>query len=60
VYPASAVFKAVSARPLQHRGVEIKVLKNRKTFFKVRKIGFSIISPPPAVDFCSHQTTHTS
>ena len=50
-YPASAVFNAVSARPFLAPWVEIKYSKIDKPSLKFDNIGFSIISPPPAVDF---------
>ena len=50
-YPASAVFNAVSANPFLAPCVEIKYSKIERPSLKLDKIGFSIISPPPAVDF---------
>jgi hypothetical protein len=54
-YPASAVFKAVSARPYAHR--ECRNTLRLKDLLKVRKNGFSI-SPPPAVDFLGLAINH--
>ena len=50
-YPASAVFNAVSAKPFLAPWVEIKYSKIESPSLKLERIGFSIISPPPAVDF---------
>ena len=50
-YPASAVFNAVSASPFLAPCVEIKYSKIESPSLKFDRIGFSIISPPPAVDF---------
>ncbi len=50
-YPASAVLSAVSARPLRAPCVEIKYSKIESPSLKLDKIGFSMISPPPELDF---------
>ena len=50
-YPASAVFSAVSARPLRAPCVEIKYSRIESPSLKLERIGFSIISPPPLLDF---------
>ena len=50
-YPASAVLRAVSARPFLAPWVEIKYSKIDNPSLKFDKIGFSIISPPPTFDF---------
>ena len=50
-YPASAVLSAVSARPLRAPWVEIKYSRIDSPSLKLERIGFSIISPPPAFDF---------
>ena len=50
-YPASAVFKAVSARPFLAPCVDIKYSKIESPSLKLDKIGFSIISPPLALAF---------
>ena len=50
-YPASAVLRAVSASPFLAPCVEIKYSNIERPSLKFESIGFSIISPPPAVDF---------
>ena len=50
-YPASAVFKAVSAKPLRAPWVEIKYSNTESPSLKFDKIGFSIIWPPSAPAF---------
>ena len=50
-YPASAVFNAVSAKPFLAPCVDIKYSKIERPSLKFERIGFSIISPPPALDF---------
>ena len=51
-YPASAVFNAVSAKPLRAPWVEIKYSNTESPSLKFDKIGFSIICPPSAPAFC--------
>ena len=50
-YPASAVFRAVSANPFLAPWVEIKYSITDKPSLKLDIIGLSIISPPPIIDF---------
>ena len=51
-YPASAVLRAVSARPLRAPWVEMKYSRTDKPSRKFEVIGFSIISPLlPVIDF---------
>ena len=50
-YPASAVFSAVSASPFLAPCVEMKYSKIERPSLKFDSIGFSIISPPPTLDF---------
>ena len=51
-YPASAVFNAVSAKPLRAPWVEIKYSNTESPSLKFERIGFSIICPPSAPAFC--------
>ncbi len=50
-YPASAVFIAVSARPLRAPWVEIKYSNTLIPSLKLERIGFSIICAPSAPAF---------
>ena len=50
-YPASAVFKAVSARPLRAPCVEMKYSSTESPSRKFDLIGLSMISPMPPVSF---------
>ena len=51
-YPASAVFMAVSARPLRAPWVEMKYSSTDIPSLKFERIGFSIICAPSAPAFC--------